>query len=181
MVSLTPPDFLRLVVDEDRLAVLGLAAVGPLDVAEVAHVLGFPVGEVRRAVGKLVEAGLLDAELNLDRAVLRELALALPGQEPVAPEMLTGPWTPDEREVLGRYFEGSRLRKIPAPGTKRRVVLERLAQEFQPGIRYREKDVNSILVTYHPDFAALRRYLVDEGLLTRADGAYWRSGGRVET
>lgn len=31
----------------------------------------------------------------------------------------------------------------------------------------------------HDDFAALRRYLVDEGFLARRDGYYWRSGGTV--
>ena len=30
------------------------------------------------------------------------------------------------------------------------------------------------------DYAALRRYLVDEGMLSRADGVYWRTGGRYE-
>jgi len=32
----------------------------------------------------------------------------------------------------------------------------------------------------HPDHAALRRYLVDEGFLERAGGIYWRTGGTVE-
>jgi hypothetical protein len=36
-----------------------------------------------------------------------------------------------------------------------------------------------MLQLFHPDFAALRRYLVDEGFLTREDGVYWRSGGRT--
>ncbi len=31
----------------------------------------------------------------------------------------------------------------------------------------------------YPDYATLRRYLVDEGLLTRADGVYWCTGGQV--
>ncbi len=30
------------------------------------------------------------------------------------------------------------------------------------------------------DHVALRRNLVDEGLLSRADGVYWRSGGWVD-
>jgi hypothetical protein len=30
------------------------------------------------------------------------------------------------------------------------------------------------------DHVTVRRYLVDEGLLDRADGRYWRSGGPVE-
>jgi hypothetical protein len=33
---------------------------------------------------------------------------------------------------------------------------------------------------WHPDVAALRRYLVDEGLVTREVGMYWRSGGPVD-
>ncbi len=37
-----------------------------------------------------------------------------------------------------------------------------------------------MLAVWHPDVAALRRYLVDEGLLTREAGVYWRSGGTVE-
>jgi len=61
---------------------------------------------------------------------------------------------------------------------KQLVMLERLAQEFELGIRYEERDVSFRLQIFHPDYAALRRYLVDEGLLTRADGVYWRSGGR---
>lgn len=36
-----------------------------------------------------------------------------------------------------------------------------------------------MLQMYHPDHAALRRYLVDEGFMTRADGVYWRTGGRI--
>jgi hypothetical protein len=40
--------------------------------------------------------------------------------------------------------------------------------------------VNLILGKRHADTAALRRYLVDEGLLDRAGGEYWRAGGTVE-
>jgi hypothetical protein len=36
-----------------------------------------------------------------------------------------------------------------------------------------------MLARRHPDTATLRRYLVDEGLLDRAGGEYWRIGGTV--
>lgn len=179
-MGLNPTDFLRIVLDPDRLAVLGMAALGPLDIEKTAHALSMTVGQVRRAVSRLVEAGLLDPELALDRTALRAVAESLPGEEPVAASVVEGPWTPEERQLLGRYFVGSRLTEIPAQAQRRKVVLERLAHEFEPGVRYREKEVNSILLTFHPDYAALRRYLIDEGFLTRADGSYWRSGGRVE-
>jgi hypothetical protein len=32
----------------------------------------------------------------------------------------------------------------------------------------------------HADTAALRRYLVDDGFLSRDHGEYWRTGGRVD-
>jgi hypothetical protein len=32
----------------------------------------------------------------------------------------------------------------------------------------------------HPDTAALRRYLVDEGILDREHGEYWRAGGTFD-
>jgi hypothetical protein len=59
------------------------------------------------------------------------------------------------------------------------VVLDRLSQEFEVGVRYPERQVNATLRRFHPDVAALRRYLVDEGLLDREAGVYWRAGGRV--
>ena len=37
-----------------------------------------------------------------------------------------------------------------------------------------------MLQRFHPDHAALRRYLVDDQFLTREDGRYWRSGGTVD-
>jgi hypothetical protein len=49
-----------------------------------------------------------------------------------------------------------------------------------PGrLRYPEPEVNERLHRFHADHATLRRALVDEGLLDRAAGQYWRAGGRV--
>ena len=60
------------------------------------------------------------------------------------------------------------------------MVLDRLAQEFEPGRATPRQMVNLILGRWHADTAALRRYLVDEGFLDRAAGEYWRAGGTVE-
>lgn len=87
-----------------------------------------------------------------------------------------------DRDAVLRSFlapDGS-LTAIPTKIRKRLVVLDLLAQHFEPGRRYEETEVNNTLRAYHPDVAALRRYLVEEGFLDRADGRYWRSGGTVE-
>src|ERR1700709_1435368 len=80
-------------------------------------------------------------------------------------------------KVLRAFVVDGRVRSIPAKAAKRTILLDWLAQDFEIGRRYSEQDVNLILGQRHPDFAALRRYLVDAGMLDRADGAYWRSGG----
>jgi hypothetical protein len=79
-------------------------------------------------------------------------------------------------QVLGTFVEAGRLTAIPAQRKKRMVVLGWLAEEFQPGRRYEESEVNAIIARRHPDFATLRRFLIDEELLQRSRGAYWRAG-----
>ncbi|MFP5332065.1 MAG: DUF2087 domain-containing protein [Acidimicrobiia bacterium] len=175
-----PTEFLRLALDPVRLAVLGAAATGPVVVSSLARDLGIPDSKVERAVGRLRAAALLDEDLCLDVGVLRSISSQLPDLAPADDSVLAGAWTAGEQAVLTHFFERDRLREIPANRSKRLVVLERLVQIFEPGLRYDELEVSRRLQLFHPDYAALRRYLVDEGLLSRADGAYWRSGGRFE-
>jgi hypothetical protein len=79
-----------------------------------------------------------------------------------------------------RVFLGDgRIETIPAKHSRRRLLLDQIAQAFEPGIRYPERDVSLFLGGLHPDYASLRRYLVDEEFLTRAGGQYWRTGGTV--
>jgi hypothetical protein len=87
----------------------------------------------------------------------------------------------DEEAVLRAFFRNGRLTEVPARESKRRIVLERIAVEFEPGIHYDERTVNAIVGSFHPDHAAIRRHLVDEGFLDRDGGEYWRSGGRMTT
>lgn len=174
------PEFLRLALDPVRLSLLGRASEGPIDVAAVAASHGVPERSVLAALGKLRASGIVTDDLQLDVGVLRTLASSLPQAPPVDPEMVGDGWTDDEALVLARFFSGQRLTAIPTSRVKRMVILERLAQEFEPGLRYQEPEVNFALQMFHADYAALRRYLVDEGFLTRADGVYWRTGGRYE-
>lgn len=91
-----------------------------------------------------------------------------------------GAFDPDVRRVLRTYLRDGRLQTMPRRGARRRIVLDFLATRFEPGVHYTEPDVNAVLREYHDDVAALRRYLVDEGLLSREGGQYWRSGGWVD-
>ena len=78
--------------------------------------------------------------------------------------------------MLATFMENGRLKQVPARWKKRRVVLRWLADHFRPAERYPEALVNDILRRYHDDFALLRRLLVDEELMHRKAGVYWRAG-----
>ena len=83
--------------------------------------------------------------------------------------------------VLANFLDADgRLHTIPTKNAKLLVVLDHLAQRFEPGQTYAEKDVNEVLTRFHPDYAALRRYLVENQFLTREAGVYWRSGGTFD-
>jgi len=84
------------------------------------------------------------------------------------------------RDQRLRVFLGNgRIATMPARQSRRRLLLNEIAQAFEPGVRYSERCVSQFLGIIYADFAALRRYLVDDGFLSRADGEYWRSGGTV--
>lgn len=181
-----PLDLLRLLVDPARLAVAGVlaAADAPLDGTALAERAGTDQRTSLEVVGALLEAGLATRTHDgfvLDHAGWRALAEAA-ADEPEPPAARIGHgMTSDEQEVLARWFEGHRLTALPSNRTQRLVVLERLALEFEPGRRYPETEVNSILGGFNPDWSTLRRALVDHGFLDRANNQYWRSGGRVAT
>jgi len=96
----------------------------------------------------------------------------------------------DADQVIGSLLGHDRLRvfvrdgrivTIPARLARRRLLLDVVAQGFEPGVRYPERVVSSFLAQLYDDHAALRRYLVDEGFLSRDHGEYWRSAGTVIT
>jgi hypothetical protein len=88
--------------------------------------------------------------------------------------------TPDpdyDARVRENFIDAEdRLLSIPAQHKKRMAILRWLAEDFQPGRHYPEAEVNRIISRRHPDFATLRRYLVDEELMQRRRSVYWRTG-----
>ena len=180
----TPDDILRALADPERLAIAGHLARSNATASVLADALGVPITRVRKHVNRLSAAGVIRLEddrrtYRLDPETLRWAA------EQVGPPrdagLALGAATEDEESVLRAFFRNGRLTEIPAKESKRRIVLEWIALEFEPGVRYDEPAVNAIVGRFSLDHAALRRHLVDEGFLDRDHGTYWRSGGRVET
>jgi hypothetical protein len=178
-----PDEVLRALADPERLAVAGALARTSATAAELAEHLELPARRVRRHLARLSAAGVVRVEA--DRRTYRLLpetlrAAARQVGPPREPGVALGAVDEEEEAVLRHYFRGGRLREIPAKQSKRLIVLTRLALEFDVGVRYSERQVNETLKRFHEDHAALRRYLVDEGFMSREKGQYWRSGGPVD-
>jgi hypothetical protein len=164
--------FLKALADETRLRLLGLLAARERSVEELAALLGLKAPTISHHLAKLKELGLvrMRAEGNTHLYALNAETLRTLNRDLFTPERMASlaadtsedAW---ERKVLRDFFEGERLKEIPASRKKRGVVLRWLAGRFEPGRRYPEAEVNALLQRHHPDSASLRR----EG------GIYWRS------
>jgi hypothetical protein len=179
----TPEEVLRALADPTRLSVAGMLARGPGTAAAVAKELGLRTDAVQRHLTRLARVGIVavSADRRTYRLQVEGLRAAAAEAGPARdPGLALGAADQEEESVLRQYFRAGRLTEIPVRRSKRLVILERLALEFDVGERYPERQVNRILERFHPDVAALRRYLVDEGFLSRKRGEYWRTGGRVD-
>jgi hypothetical protein len=83
-------------------------------------------------------------------------------------------------KALEPYFRNGRLVVVPKKRAARLALLDFLAAQFEPGLTYSEDQVNVALSRFHPDHCMLRRYMVDEELMERRDGVYWRDGGTFD-
>ena len=78
------------------------------------------------------------------------------------------------QRVLDSFFEYGRLKSIPAQRKKERICLEEIAKELELGRPYPERELNQVLLRFHQDYCTLRRDMISEGILRRAEGLYTR-------
>jgi hypothetical protein len=182
-VDASPEELLRILANSERLAIAGSLALGPKTAAQLREVTGMANSRLRRHLARMLAVGLIRPEADPRTYRLEPEALRHAAQE-IGPSreagLALGAVDDEEESVLRAYFRGGRLKEIPAKQSKRRIVLSRLALEFDVGVHYPERHVNQTLKRFHDDYAALRRWMVDEGFLSRDKGKYWRSGGPVE-
>lgn len=157
--------------DEERLRVVAAITLGAQTIDEVAETGGLEPRDVRRALPRLIAAGVVEQKdgLRVDIASFRAAARDRPPRRRELPGA-----TSEQAQVLRNFVEDGRLTAIPVRASQRRVVLEYLAGRFDEGVEYTEPEVNELLGRSHDDYASLRRYLVDERLLSRTAGIYRR-------
>jgi hypothetical protein len=180
LAGVRPDALCGLLAEEERLLVFSAVVLGAETPSAVAAATGLPAREVVRAIRRLEQGGIVsivDGKLVGARDVFKE-SVREHAPEPVPEE----PLDPDNAKAstLRAFVRDGRLVSMPAVRGKRKVILEHIAACFEPGVKYPERAVDAVLRAWYDDYVALRRYLIDEALMDREDGIYWRAGGPVD-
>jgi hypothetical protein len=177
--------FVKAMASAERLRIVGVLARGPATQAEIVEQLHMPLRDVFNHLAFLAHVGVVretDGVYDLDEKAIESLARGqFEGKRPtyVPEEDLEE----DVRKVLKNFLNADgTIKEIPHPGTRTKrinqllIILNYVVDAFAYDTDYTEKEVNTILRRFHVDTAALRRYLVDHGLMAReSDGSrYWR-------
>lgn len=175
--------FFKALSDANRLKIVGLLAQREYSVEELAAILELRPPTVSHHLARLAAVGLVSARAEsyynyyrLETDNLEEMARQLLAQETLPAVAAEVDLDAYDRRILENYSDpDGRLKQIPTKLKKFEAVLRYVAQAFEPGKQYTEKEVNQILGRYHEDTAVLRRGLVDSGMMDReaSGGFYW--------
>ena len=171
--------FVKALASADRLRIVGVLARGKASQSDIAEQLHLPTRDVFNHLSFLVEVGIVHEEdglYDLDEKTIESFARGqFEGKRPTYEASEEKP--DDVRKVLKSFLNADgTLKQIPPQGNKLLIILNFMADAFEYDTNYTEKEVNKILRRFHVDTAALRRYLVDNGLMGRESNGtrYWR-------
>lgn len=169
-------EILKLLADETRLSIINTLMAEDSYVEKLASTLGLTPATICYHLKKMEAAGIVKSSrtqfyiiysLNGETfdLTLREFIEAKKSTE-----------DPDKkyrREVLSNFFKYGKLTRIPVQQKKREIVLQKIADDFDSGRDYTEKEVNAVIAKYHEDYCTIRREMIAFGIMER-DGSIYR-------
>jgi hypothetical protein len=181
-----PAELVGLLAEPERLRVVAAMVLGARTHADIVSASGLAPKSVAAALHRLHTGGLIEDAPGgyiLRTALFKEAARAAAPLPTVDDKY--GYADPKVEQLVRAFVRDGRLIGLPAQRSRRRIVLEHLVSTFEPGVRYPEREVDAMLRAWTEgspvDHVSVRRYLIDESLLDRADGEYWRAGGWLDT
>jgi DNA-binding transcriptional ArsR family regulator len=173
--------FFKVLGNESRLKILGLLANQERSVGELAALLELREPTVSHHLTTMKALGLINvrAEGNnriywLNVKFLESMSRDILSQAQLAELVPNDSTHAYEQKILSNFVENGRLTQLPARYKKQFVIMKWVASHFEFDKQYPEAELNDILKQLHPDFASLRRYLIDHKLMARENNIYWR-------
>jgi len=172
---------MKALADKSRLAIINSLLEQSQYVEEIAKRHALATSTVSFHLRKLEQTGLVSSRKEQYYVVfqandamfdttLREIVSA----SPAGKELQDGRMDEYRRKVLEVFIRHGTLEKLPTQHKKRLIVLEQFVLRFEPERRYSELEVTGLILPLFDDYCAIRRLLVDEGLIHREGATYWR-------
>lgn len=169
----------KCLADKSRLLIINNLMESPMYVELLAERLNLAASTISFHLKKLEEAGLVYSikeqyyvVYNLNKDILSLSLLDLINVAEPEKNVQTEREEQYRKNVIEAFFEYGKLKSIPVQQKKRRIVLEKIAEEFASGKEYTEKEVNIIIADFHDDFCTIRREMVGFNMMERKDGIY---------
>ena len=171
----------KALADKSRLQILKSLVLEDMYVERLAQRLDLTPATISFHLKKLAQAGAVSSYKSqyytmytLNREILNTGILDLILEKSDEAETQAQRDAAYRQKVLDSFFEYGKLKSIPVQRKKERVILEFLAEKFEFGRIYTEREVNLIIADFHDDFCTLRRDMIAEKLLDRNRDGYWR-------
>ena len=169
----------KALADPARLRLLGLLAERERSGQELASLLGLSAPTISHHLKLLRSAGFVHETRHapftyyaLDQkglqASIEPVAKRARVQEFAAPSEMGS----EIRRVLNAFFEGPRLKSIPAQRRKKEIVFEELLKRLPRKKAYSEAELSLWLKAIHPDYCTIRREFLIGGYMIREEGFF---------
>jgi len=177
-------EFFKALSDANRLRIVGILAITPHSVEALAAKLELSNSTTSHHLSRLSKLGLVEGRssghysiYSLKVGVLEAMTKRLLGRDNLQALATPEPASSLERKVLRAFLDDEgRITAFPVSRSKMLILLRHTLESFELGRRYSEKEVNEIFSRFSKDTAALRRGMVENGLMAREGGGgeYWR-------
>ena len=167
--------------DTSRLNIIQSLTRGDMYTELLAERLELTPPTVSFHMKKLEDAGLVVSRkeqyytvYSLNRDVLEKTIFEVAASEP---EQIDEQQKREEvyrQKVIRAFFEYGKLRAIPVQRKKKLICYEQIAEHFEPGRVYEEKEVNTIISPIYEDYCTIRRDMISEGIFKRDGTRYVR-------
>jgi hypothetical protein len=171
----------KMLGDKSRLKIINTLIKEPMYVELISERLGLNPSTVSFHLKKLEHIGLVRSEKEqyyvmyyLDKSKLDFNLLQEIDQTASINENEEQREQNYKNKIIDNFMVNGKLVSIPVQRKKRNVILEKIAEDFEIGKEYNEKEVNLMIANYHDDFCFIRREFIMEKMFTRDNGIYKR-------
>jgi predicted transcriptional regulator len=165
---------MKALADSSRLMILNTLFEKPQYVEEISERINLAVSTVSFHLKKMEEAGLVSKSkkqyyfiYEINKEIFNktlEQFVRFDNIEKFAQEERIEEY---KQKIIKTFFRGKRLFKLPSQSMKRWIVLEVILNKFDSEKEYTEKQVDEIIESVYDDYCTVRRYFIDEKVMTR--------------